>query len=246
MNNTKKQFNLWGKQLGILILATSAANAFAGYQTTFVKAVSDDGSEYVLADSTKKTVYTFDNDPAEGAPACNGKCAEIWPPILLSDEEAARTVAPFGVVVRATGLKQLTHNGKALYNYFLDRKPGDLLGDGIGGVWHDVHQDIDVAGCKLADFVEVDNATINASFGFFTPKCLRVKKGTSVTINASNSHPVSSMNDVLGFANPLRNLGRQTTKFSQQFLEPGIFGFFCEHHGDINGSGMAGAIEVVE
>jgi predicted lipoprotein with Yx(FWY)xxD motif/plastocyanin len=236
------------KNLGVVMSLAFATCAFSdAYPTQFVRAVSDDGSEYILADSTGRTLYTFDPDPADGVPVCGAAnaCEEKWPPVLLNSDEVAAVTAPFGVAVRASGLSQLTHNGKPLYTFHLDRKPGNNFGDGAGGVWHDIHQDVDVAGCKLADFVE-NISTINVSGHTYTPKCLRVKKGSSISFTASSMHPLNAMKDVMGFANPLRKLGAQRTNFTHQFLNTGLFGYFCENHGDINGGGMAGVIEVVE
>ena len=71
--------------LGLMIHTLNAA----GYPTQNIRASSLNGIDYVLADSIGKTLYTFDPDPIDGtASACNGKCAEIWPPVLLNDEEA--------------------------------------------------------------------------------------------------------------------------------------------------------------
>ena len=81
------------------------------------------------------TLYSFDMDTAANS-ACQTKCAEVWPPYTLSDGEVQQLQAPFTVIKRASGLNQLVYEGKPLYIFHLDRKEGDILGDGIGGVWH--------------------------------------------------------------------------------------------------------------
>lgn len=229
--------------LGLMIHHLNAA------PTQNVRATTLAGIDYVLADSIGKTLYTFDPDPVDGtAPACNGKCAEVWPPVLLSDEEAESLQAPYSVVTRTSGLKQLAHNGSPLYTYYLDRIAGDTLGDGIGGVWHIVAQEVNVAGCRLEDFVE--NNSLNPSIGVagmnYTPKCLRVKKGTQVTLPASATHPLAALGDALGFKNPIAELGVINANNTVTFNKTGIFGYFCTRHGNPSGGGMAGAIEVVE
>ena len=79
------------------------------------------------------TVYTFDKDTA-GTSACYGGCAEEWPPVT-----AAADAQPFGrmsIVARTDGTRQWAYDGKPLYLYDDDTKPGDAEGDGEGGVWH--------------------------------------------------------------------------------------------------------------
>lgn len=93
--------------------------------------------ENILASSIGQTLYVFDPDQAAGKPSCNGKCAEVWPPITISDAEAAALNNPdLGVMKRDSGLNQLTFKGSPVYLFNLDRVQGDILGDGIGGVWH--------------------------------------------------------------------------------------------------------------
>jgi predicted lipoprotein with Yx(FWY)xxD motif len=88
----------------------------------------------VLVDSNQLTVYTFDNDTG-GVPSCYNGCAKAWPPVLHS-ASAAAPQAPFAVIARKDGSSQLTYKGHPLYNYAGDSSPGDITGDGLGGVWH--------------------------------------------------------------------------------------------------------------
>ena len=80
------------------------------------------------------TLYTFDKDTA-GKSACNGKCAENWPPALASD--GAKPMGAWTLVTRDDGLKQWALNGKPVYAFVKDAKPGDKVGDGfMNGAWH--------------------------------------------------------------------------------------------------------------
>jgi predicted lipoprotein with Yx(FWY)xxD motif len=79
------------------------------------------------------TVYTFDQDTA-GTSTCYDECAKEWPPVV-----APRDAQPFGqmsTVARYDGTKQWAYNGMPLYLYHDDVAPGDVEGDGEGGVWH--------------------------------------------------------------------------------------------------------------
>lgn len=100
----------------------------------------------ILVDSAGRTLYTFDRDTAgDGyesytASACSGQCAQTWPPLVLPSGEA-RPTAGAGVTGLTTfprddGATQVAFNGRALYLYAGDARPGDVNGDGVGGVWH--------------------------------------------------------------------------------------------------------------
>jgi len=88
----------------------------------------------VLVDHKGMTVYTFDKDSA-GKSACSGSCARNWPPVMAGD---AAPAAPYSVVTREDGSKQLAYNGKPLYTFVKDKKPGDKAGDKVMDVWHAV------------------------------------------------------------------------------------------------------------
>ena len=48
--------------------------------------------------------------------------------------------ANLGVTTRKDGSQQLTHKGKPIYLFAGDGAPGDINGDGLGGVWHIVEK----------------------------------------------------------------------------------------------------------
>jgi predicted lipoprotein with Yx(FWY)xxD motif len=98
----------------------------------------------ILVDSQGKTLYYFANDVASnGASACNGQCAALWPPF------SARTItvsspldtADFGTITRADGSKQTTYYGWPLYYYAADKNPGDMNGENFLKVWFVIKPD---------------------------------------------------------------------------------------------------------
>jgi len=90
----------------------------------------------VLVDAKGMTVYTFDKDSANsGKSACTGRCAENWPPVQAGSTTPA---APYSVVTREDGSKQLAYKGKPLYTFAKDKKPGEKSGDKAMDVWHAV------------------------------------------------------------------------------------------------------------
>ncbi len=87
----------------------------------------------MLVNSAGMTVYTYDKDtPDSGKSACVATCAKNWPPVMAEGSPAA----PYSVVTREDGGKQLAHKGKPLYTFVKDKKAGDKTGDGVGGAWH--------------------------------------------------------------------------------------------------------------
>ncbi len=80
------------------------------------------------------TVYTFDQDAVgSGKSVCNGPCADLWPPVAAP---AAQLAAPYSVVTRDDGTKQLAYKGKPVYRYAADQKPGERSGDNVKNVWN--------------------------------------------------------------------------------------------------------------
>ena len=111
------------------LIALTAALLLSG------AALADDvvKKDGVLVNAAGMTVYTFDKDTANSnKSACNGGCAEAWPPVAAS----ANVAAPYSVVTRDDGAKQLAYQGKPLYLFKKDTKPGDRNGDNFKDIWH--------------------------------------------------------------------------------------------------------------
>lgn len=102
-----------------------------------------------------------------------------------------------------------------------------------------------VAGCKATDFVEgsLENQ-IKIVGTAFSPKCLRVKVGSSITIEASTHHPLTPMAKIGDMINPFSDQPKFFSAQTRVMTAPGLFGYFCKVHGDPEGDGMAGAILV--
>ncbi|MGR4881201.1 SCO0930 family lipoprotein [Streptomyces sp. LARHCF249] len=92
-----------------------------------------------VTDSEGFTLYRFDKDtPKPPKSACEGDCATAWPPVAADDVTAGEGIDAglLGSVARADGTRQLTLAGWPVYRYAKDAKPGDALGEGVGGTWH--------------------------------------------------------------------------------------------------------------
>jgi len=120
-----------------LVLGMTAHVASAAEITREVKVLEDGVLNPYVGTQFGQTLYTFDMDTATQA-ACAGKCAEQWPPLLVTAAQAAELVAPFATITRINGLLQVTRKGSPLYTYSVDHAEGDDNGNGVGGVWHDI------------------------------------------------------------------------------------------------------------
>lgn len=110
----------------LITLSLVASAAFA--QDMAVKKM--DG---MLVSASGMTVYTFDKDVAgSGKSTCNGPCASNWPPVAPQGTPSA----PFSTITRDDGSAQLAYNGKPLYLFASDKKPGDRQGDNFKDIWH--------------------------------------------------------------------------------------------------------------
>jgi predicted lipoprotein with Yx(FWY)xxD motif len=90
----------------------------------------------VLADPNGMTLYTFDKD-TPGNSACMGECAVHWPPVKAA--AGAKATGGLTVFARADGTMQWADDGKPLYTFMKDKKPGDVMGDSVKG-WHAVKE----------------------------------------------------------------------------------------------------------
>ncbi|MCS3838094.1 putative lipoprotein with Yx(FWY)xxD motif [Pseudomonas sp. JAI111] len=87
----------------------------------------------MMVDHKGMTVYTFDKD-AGGKSMCNGDCAKNWPPMMAP--AGAKAEGKWTVIKRDDGTMQYAYDGKPLYTFVKDEKPGEMKGDGMKDVWH--------------------------------------------------------------------------------------------------------------
>ena len=97
----------------------------------------------VLVSSSGRTIYALTKDTKTNS-TCVGGCAQAWPPVLVN---TGWTAAPgldrslFRTIVRQDGKQQLVAGQWPLYTFSGDSKPGDVNGEGSGGVWFAVGTD---------------------------------------------------------------------------------------------------------
>ena len=94
----------------------------------------------VLLNAQGFTLYTFDNDAPDSS-ACAEDCTADYKPLTVPSAQQLTiglglTAADFSTFMRGDGTTQVEYQHHPLYTYAGDENPGDMLGDGIGGVWH--------------------------------------------------------------------------------------------------------------
>ncbi|KAJ56541.1 hypothetical protein ACMU_06260 [Actibacterium mucosum KCTC 23349] len=112
-------------------LTTLSANAAGHGAAVVVETESALGQ--ILADANGMSLYTFDKDTSNVS-NCNGDCAVSWPPLLAAD--SAHDNGKLTVIDRNDGSRQWAYDGEPLYFWVGDTAPGEVNGDGVGGVWH--------------------------------------------------------------------------------------------------------------
>jgi predicted lipoprotein with Yx(FWY)xxD motif len=121
---------------------TEAAAPAAAGDTVAVKTAETELGN-ILVGPNGHTLYGFTND-VDGQSSCSGTCAEAWPPLIV---DADWTVGPgldnavFNTVTREDGTEQLVAGRWPLYYFSGDTAPGDVNGQGSGGVWFAVNTD---------------------------------------------------------------------------------------------------------
>jgi predicted lipoprotein with Yx(FWY)xxD motif len=114
-----------------LVGATSLGLA-EDYAGGAIKSAETSAGE-ILTDAKGMTLYTFDKDTA-GTSNCYDECAVNWPPLIAA--AGATADDEYTLVERKDGTMQWAYNGKPLYLWKKDAKPGDMTGDGVNDVWH--------------------------------------------------------------------------------------------------------------
>jgi predicted lipoprotein with Yx(FWY)xxD motif len=95
--------------------------------------------EPILVNSAGRTLYHLVPESARHI-ICTGACAKLWPPLLVPSRDA-RLVASsavrgrLSIVRRPGGGLQAALNGLPLYTFARDHRPGEVKGQGFGGVW---------------------------------------------------------------------------------------------------------------
>ncbi|GCB05522.1 ATP-binding protein [Ralstonia sp. SET104] len=132
-----KMFNPRMALAGAALLVSLSALGLAGCSSMGMGASTPSAVKVTngtLTDQHGMALYTFDRDATAGKSACNGKCADNWPPLAAND--ADKPSGDYTIITREDGKKQWAYHGKPLYLWTKDKMPGDQTGDGFMNLWH--------------------------------------------------------------------------------------------------------------
>ncbi|WP_017626921.1 COG4315 family predicted lipoprotein [Nocardiopsis chromatogenes] len=117
----------------------------------------------VVTDADGYTLYMYTPDGAEAAASsCTGDCARQWPPAAAGGGDPEGIDADLvGSIDREDGEPQVTLDGRPLYRYAGDVEPGDVNGEGAGGLWYAVAPD----GGKAAEAAKAEEGSEDGGDG---------------------------------------------------------------------------------
>lgn len=113
-----------------------AAAASAPSLASTVKLAHSARFGQILANRQGLTLYYLTADKA-GRSTCYGQCTQYWFPLLAKSSRLGRSHLPgkLASITRSGASRQVTYNGWPLYTFASDRRPGDVLGQGVAGQW---------------------------------------------------------------------------------------------------------------
>lgn len=88
----------------------------------------------ILTDANGMALYIYAKDK-KGTSECYDQCAKNWPP-LTAPKGTTASGDDYTLIKRKDDTLQWAKDGRPLYLYIKDKKPGEISGDGVGGVWH--------------------------------------------------------------------------------------------------------------
>jgi predicted lipoprotein with Yx(FWY)xxD motif len=116
---------------------TTASTIATISPSTAAASTRDSSLGPVLVDGKQLTLYGLTQDD-NGMPTCLDACAAVWPPEAVNGATLPTGLDPaiFSVVTRPDGTHQLKAGKWPLYRFAGDAAPGDVNGQGSGGVWY--------------------------------------------------------------------------------------------------------------
>lgn len=91
----------------------------------------------IVVDDSKMSVYVYDQDEVGGPSRCEGSCLNSWEPVTTDSQspQVDGIDAAIATIPAGDGAFQITVNGRPVYRYADDERPGDVLGQDLDSVW---------------------------------------------------------------------------------------------------------------
>jgi|tagenome__1003787_1003787.scaffolds.fasta_scaffold20674208_2 predicted lipoprotein with Yx(FWY)xxD motif len=96
----------------------------------------------VVAGADGKVLYLYTPDGTAEVSTVPAAVLQAWPPVVVKTAPTVGTGLDKSKVSTGTqpsGAKWVRYNGHLLYGFTGDASPGDINGNGLGGVWHAVN-----------------------------------------------------------------------------------------------------------
>jgi predicted lipoprotein with Yx(FWY)xxD motif len=118
-------------------LAALAAPAFAKHSVHVHAVQNATLGKKIVVTASGRTLYTLSAE-THGRFICTGSCLQNWHPLKVPAGGKVEGVARLGTIRRPEGGRQATYQGRPLYTFDMDRKKGDVNGEGFKdvGTWH--------------------------------------------------------------------------------------------------------------
>jgi predicted lipoprotein with Yx(FWY)xxD motif len=140
---TTKLVNKTHVMLVLLILGCIWAGVTSAQSAATVSVVNHPALGDILVGPKGMTLYILSKESAN-AIACVEDCALNWLPLIVTRTDVvvagleASNRAQVNTATRSSEGKsqlQVSYKGQPLYSWSRDKVPGDVTGDGIGGIW---------------------------------------------------------------------------------------------------------------
>lgn len=117
-----------------------------------------------LINSQGMTLYYNTSDTTSSV--CSGGCASAWPPFISSTVPSTAATLPgtLSLFTDANG-SQVTYNGHPLYTYSGDTAPGQVNGEGFGGIWFVAPTNLATSSNSNSNSNGYSNGYSNGSYG---------------------------------------------------------------------------------
>ncbi|XEC95149.1 plastocyanin/azurin family copper-binding protein [Paenibacillus tarimensis] len=192
---------------------------------------SDDKVGTFFTDSEGRTLYIFTKD-ADDLNSCQGNCLVNWPIFYAEHLQVPGKLNKddFSAITREDGSMQTTYKGWPLYYFIQDKAPGDVNGQGVGGVWFAANAEIDpITAGVPAEPTEPEVKTYNVDikdFSFGTEP-LTIEAGSKVVFTNHDDMAHNAVAVDGSFETPLLAKGES---FTVTFDKEGTYDYFCEPH----------------
>ena len=130
---------LWALLASALLTIVLVATAHASSSMGVVQSVKNPKlGKTVLVDRAGLTLYSLSVEQRGRFICTNSQCLSSWTPLVVATVVKPTGSPRLGIVRRPDGRIQVTYRGRPLYRFNLDRKRGDVTGEGFKdvGTWH--------------------------------------------------------------------------------------------------------------